>query len=174
MNEYFISVYGCESKTKNGNKRTCSKCSDSCEQRELLYRCWVEDLTDDESRLFKQEVIDSQWTERIFEVCVVHSTKDIPLNTVKAKKEHYKARMKFEKLPKEQKLPINGLLQIAKEMRYFRCSTIPDLHFIRIPSEIYVLEKKILSEKIELDKRKIAKEIQLKKERNKKLVPFLF
>ena len=148
MIEYFISYYGCESKIKNGTRRTCSKCLKNCEQRELLYRCWVGDLTGNESAQFKQDAAESGWLEQIIGECVIHSAQDIPVGTVNEKKEHVVARTKFECLPVSQTRAIRQIMHIAYEIREFRCVNINAPCLIETAAVFYELEEKVLSKKI--------------------------
>ena len=107
MDEYFISYYGCESKTKSDTGRRCTKCSNVCEQKQLLCRCRLWDLTEEEVDHFKEKIAESggfspvispvSALKNIIGSYVLHSTKDIPIETLRARQEHVQARENFER-----------------------------------------------------------------------------
>ena len=182
MDEYFISYYGCESKTKKDTGRKCKKCSNVCEQKKLLYRCRLWDLTDDEVEHFKEKVketggfapvTDSMGSlQNIIGDYVLHSTKDIPIATLRARKEHVQARENFERLRLfdefgDQAQALRRFQQIACDTRELRYGVVPDSCFTdsKTIALFYQLEVAIIknagNEKIRAvrqEKKKLAKE----------------
>jgi len=190
MDEYFISYYGCESKTKNDTGRRCTKCSDICNQKKLLYRVRLWDLTDEEVELYKEKVAASggftpvitpvSALKNVIGSYVMHGAKEIPMNTLRARQEHAQARENALRLHvfhefEDQAQAFVRFQQIACDVRKLRYGVVLDSCFTdkKTIATFYQIEvaiiKKVAGEKIQAVRREKKKLEREKKKLDKEI-----
>jgi len=190
MDEYFISYYGCESKTKKDTGRRCTKCLNICEQKTLLCRCRIWDLTDEEVDQFKEAVAESGGfapvithaynIKNVIGSYVLHGTKDIPVKTYREKQEHVQAREnsmrdrvfhEFDDMAQS----VVRFQQIAENIRKLRYRGVPAPSFTdnKTIAMFYQFEvailKKVANEKMQAIRREKKKLERKKKELEKEI-----